>query len=273
MKLFKYVCPQRIDILENRMICFSTPQQLNDPFELNPHIEGVVTQETCNSSIKDEVAKLRGEYSRLPRNSRRKMTFDDFARQVSDFAHKELTSEVKLGMAKKAKVIIDKELVGKIGILSLTERPDNLLMWAHYADSHQGFVIEFDPESSFFNQRRSSFDEFGYLREVKYSEARPSLILEEVEDISPYLTKGNVWKSECEWRMMLPIHMRNKQLPCGHNLFSFPPLAIKRIILGCRTTDVTKKIVKEVIKNNPDFMHVKLMNASIDQEHFRVNID
>lgn len=273
MKLFKYVHPQRIDILENNMICFSTPHQLNDPFELNPHIKDVATQETYNSSIKENVAKLRGDYSKLSRNSRRTMTYDDFARQVSDLTHKGLTSEVKLGMATKAKEIIDKELTGKTGILSLTERPDNLLMWAHYADSHQGFIIEFDPESSFFNQRRSNVDEYGYLREVKYSETRPSLILEEIKDLSPYLTKGNVWKPECEWRMMLPICMRNKELSCGHNLFSFPALAIKSIIFGCRTTDITKNRVKEIIKNNPEFLHVKLMTASIDQEHYRINID
>lgn len=28
-----------------------------------------------------------------------------------------------------------------IGLLCLTEKPDNLLMWAHYADSHAGFVV------------------------------------------------------------------------------------------------------------------------------------
>ncbi|WP_202210867.1 DUF2971 domain-containing protein [Pseudomonas paraversuta] len=273
MKLFKYVPPQRTDILENNMICFSTPHQLNDPFELKPHIKDIASQETYNSAIKEEVEKLRGEYSKLPRNSRRQLTFEEFSRQVSNSTHKGLTSKIKLDMATKAQEIIDKELSGKIGILSLTERPDNLLMWAHYADSHQGFIIEFDSESSFFTQRRSDEDEFGYLRKVKYSEARPSLILEEIEDFSPYLTKGNVWESECEWRIMLPIYKRDKELPCGHNLFSFPALAIKSIIFGCRATDFTTNKVKEIIRKNPDLSHIKLMTTNIDQEHYRVCIN
>lgn len=272
MKLFKYVHSQRIDILESKMICFSTPHQLNDPFELKPHIKDIATQETYNSSIKEKVSRLRDEYSKLPRNSRRRMTFDEFSGQVSDFTHKGLTNEVKLGMATKAKEIIDKELSDKIGILSLTERPDNLLMWAHYADSHQGFIIEFDPESSFFSQKRSDVDEFGYLRKVEYSETRPSLILEEIKDFSPYLTKGNVWAPEYEWRIMLPIYMRNKELSSGHNLFSFPASAIKNIIFGCRATDITKNKIKEKIMKDPDFSHVKLMTANIDPEHYRVNI-
>lgn len=273
MKLFKYVHPLRIDILENKMICFSTPHQLNDPFELKPHIQDLVSQETYNSSIKEKTAKLRGEYLKLPRNSRRSITFDEFSRQVSDLTHKKLTSEAKLAMTIKAQEIIDKEISGKIGILSLTERPDNLLMWAHYADSHQGFIIEFDSESSFFTQRRSDVDEFGYLRKITYSETRPSLILEQVKDLSPYLTKSNVWASECEWRMMLPIHLSHKELPCGHNLFSFPTLAIKSIIFGCRSTEITKKNIIEIIRKNPDFSHVELMTARIDQEHYRIHIN
>jgi|SRR5580658_5344823 hypothetical protein len=41
------------------------------------------------------------------------------------------------------------------GVLCLSEAPANLLMWAHYADSHRGFVVEFDPASPFFCQRDS----------------------------------------------------------------------------------------------------------------------
>src|SRR3546814_19339094 len=43
------------------------------------------------------------------------------------------------------------QLNDKIGILCLTQAetliPANFLMWAHYAESHQGLVIEFKPRS------------------------------------------------------------------------------------------------------------------------------
>lgn len=272
MKLFKYVNSQRVDVLENKMICFSTPHQLNDPFELKPHIRDIATQETYNSSIKIKADKCREEYLKLPRNSRRQMTFDEFSAKVSSLTHKQLTADVKLHTAEKVQEIFDKELARNIGILSLTESPDNLLMWAHYADSHQGFVIEFDPQSSFFTQRRSDSDELGYLREVKYSDTRPSLILEAVEDFSPFLTKGDIWKSEREWRMMLPIDRCNKELSCGHHLFSFPATAIKSIIIGSRTNDLTKKKIKEVVSRDHDFSYIRLMTANIDSEHYRINI-
>ncbi|WP_444906683.1 DUF2971 domain-containing protein [Microbulbifer sp. SSSA008] len=40
-----------------------------------------------------------------------------------------------------------------IGVLCLTTKPDNLLMWSHYAQNHEGFVLELDITHPFFNQK------------------------------------------------------------------------------------------------------------------------
>ena len=34
----------------------------------------------------------------------------------------------------------------KLGILCLSEKRDDILMWSHYADGHTGFCLEFDKE-------------------------------------------------------------------------------------------------------------------------------
>ena len=36
-----------------------------------------------------------------------------------------------------------------MGVLCLTERPDNHMMWVNYARNHTGFVIGFDLASPF----------------------------------------------------------------------------------------------------------------------------
>ncbi|MCV2884796.1 DUF2971 domain-containing protein [Aestuariibacter sp. AA17] len=41
-----------------------------------------------------------------------------------------------------------------IGILSLSKTNENLLMWSHYAQNHQGFVIGFNEEHDFFFQKK-----------------------------------------------------------------------------------------------------------------------
>lgn len=42
------------------------------------------------------------------------------------------------------------------GILSLTRTPSNALMWAHYADKHQGMVIGIDVEAAGFTDEQSN---------------------------------------------------------------------------------------------------------------------
>ena len=41
-------------------------------------------------------------------------------------------------------------IIRKTRILSLTDNPTNILMWGHYAQSHSGFIIEFDKNHPFF---------------------------------------------------------------------------------------------------------------------------
>ena len=44
MNLFKYIRPERIDVVENLEIRFTQPDALNDPFELRPHFESIVAE-------------------------------------------------------------------------------------------------------------------------------------------------------------------------------------------------------------------------------------
>jgi len=40
-----------------------------------------------------------------------------------------------------------------VGILSLTEVPDEPLMWAHYAERHREMLIGFDEQHAFFQSQ------------------------------------------------------------------------------------------------------------------------
>jgi DUF2971 family protein len=48
------------------------------------------------------------------------------------------------------------ELEGECGFLSLSERRDDLLMWAHYAEMHRGVCLEFDASMLRFPKQRRS---------------------------------------------------------------------------------------------------------------------
>jgi hypothetical protein len=148
-------------------------------------------------------------------------------------------------------------------------------MWAHYADSHQGFVVEFDPGSPFYDQRLGPDDEFRHLRKVIYKDERPAVLLTELDDFSPFLTKGRDWSYEAEWRMMVPLSTASQIIgegPTAVHLFAFPRSMVRRVILGCRMTDSKKLEIREILRMTPEYEHVQCTDARIDERQYRVLI-
>src|SRR5689334_12905182 len=126
MIVYKYLPPSRTDVIEDNLIRFTQSASLNDPFETAPSIEGL---------------KLA------------------FRRHAIRMIENERFSPLEYGVARlKIEAQIDKHLthfhrrnsVSDYAILSLSKIRNNLLMWAHYCDSHRGFVLGFDSTHTFF---------------------------------------------------------------------------------------------------------------------------
>jgi DUF2971 family protein len=79
----------------------------------------------------------------------------------------------------------------EFGVLCLTERADNHLMWVNYAADHTGFVVGFDATSSFFTENER------VLGKVNY-QSRPNVF--SVADLQVCFEKSADWKYEKEWR-------------------------------------------------------------------------
>ena len=278
MPLFKYLHPDRIDVLLGRSICFSSPAVLNDPFELKPHLAALASPEHMESEIALRLPELvREEFEKLPLEVR-SLVSAEVLRELLIRQLPQMTRNIQ-GMAEmlapKLQDVMARKLEELIGILCLSESADNLLMWAHYADSHRGFVIEFDECSPFFDRRVGPDDELRYLRKVSYSAKRPSLTLAEVEDFSSFMTKGTDWQYEAEWRMMMPLDAASTIVKNGQHavhLYEFPADAITSVILGCRMGAQKKVEIKQVLANSPHFEHVRCVEAEIDNEHYRLRM-
>lgn len=44
MTLYKYVTAERIDVLQNGLIRFTQASALNDPWDMRPHVERLITE-------------------------------------------------------------------------------------------------------------------------------------------------------------------------------------------------------------------------------------
>lgn len=273
MRLFKYFHPDRTDVLKSASIRFSPPSALNDPFELKPHVSAIGPPEFYRSAFDEVVTE---SHEQLPAEARKNIPiclFHDLVgtrTSVGDLAQlfESFLPAVERGVFAAFE---------KLGILCLTESPDNLLMWAHYADAHRGFVVEFDPESPFFNKKKAPGDELRHLRKVSYSADRPSVVLTRLEDFSPYLTKGIDWEYEKEWRMIDVLSAAQKKQPIGHgtgiaHLFDYPRAAVLSVVFGCRMTEEKRTEIHRILDENSEFNHVKRMRAEIDPSQYRVRL-
>ena len=85
----------------------------------------------------------------------------------------------------------------------------NPLMWAHYADSHKGFCVEFDCSSE--TDKNLPLFPVVYSKDIVKMPWEYCLKPEGTKDpmfsarlIQAVLTKDDVWKYENEWRILLP---------------------------------------------------------------------
>lgn len=273
--LYKYVGPDRIDLLKNHCIRYSQPEVFNDPFEFKPFISKIASEETVQSQMQEELpAVLRQTYSELPAEIRASMTFEQFMlKSKKIMEHIPHVNGIFNTLTQIVRQQVSEQLANAIGILSLTETPDNLLMWAHYANSHEGFVIGFDNHHPYFDERRGPQDEFHYLRKVEYRKQRPNTPMIELTGTELFLVKSEQWSYENEWRILRPLQDANQVIEKALypiHLFAFPPEIIREIIIGCRMPEEIRSQIVQTVKWDEQYQDVEILQAKPDEQEFRL---
>jgi hypothetical protein len=281
MALFKYIRPERIDVIENLEIRFTQPDALNDPFELRPHFESLVAEADVLANLPQTPVDLRPmvvqAYSMLSEEQRAMLPLDAAMQAIGAFM---ATDDAREATAQGLQLFLQLMRDGvspireaiyqafndNVGILSLSEIPDHELMWSHYADTHRGLVLCFDERHSFFNRRRSENDEFYFVRKAHYSDG-PATSLAALDGDALLVTKGTKWAYEREWRMLVPLRDAKRSLKIGEDtihLFAFPPEALRGIILGAHATATLEASVRNLLNDRPVLRHIHLSRALLD---------
>jgi hypothetical protein len=164
MRLFKYVQPERIDILENQQIRFTPPEEFNDVLDTRPRVIPMTSLAVLKRKAKMEEAEvlkhLPLSFQKLPRKERRRIGRELFKGSIKDI------QKLAEPMAKKLQDDIYSGINKLFGILCLTANPDHKAMWQNFADGHKGFVIEFDTKKPRFASE--------HLHQVIYSSEPPT---------------------------------------------------------------------------------------------------
>lgn len=192
-------------MLCERKFYFSSPSQLNDPSD-------------CRNVVKDhsaeEIEQFLIEANRQFYGDTRG---DDYIKRgIKEFGITILLDEITTQFNK----IMDT----RYGVFSLAKRPDNMGLWAKYADDHKGYCLEF-----------SDLSDFSYVYEVIYSDKSPvGLSLENDPSQADFLfTKSREWSNEEEARIL--------SKPSGIQVL--PRESLRGIILGEHCDEISEKKV------------------------------
>ena len=256
MILYKYLTPERIDVLRNKCIRFTQPADFNDPFEFKPVISEIFTdaavgeyvEKNFDRIVEEELAK----YGALIPAFAKNLLPAFIATQKSNFPA--LFKSISPEMVSIIKPKIFELLNHHVGVLCLSEVRDSLLMWGHYTSNHHGFVIGFDSEHPFFNARRTERDEFGFFRKVKYTQHRPRVTLANSDSVTWFEQKSLEWSYEKEWRVLRVLNEASRVTASktfSICLFDFPAEAVREIIIGMRAGTMLQNEIHALLPNFP----------------------
>jgi Protein of unknown function (DUF2971) len=177
---------QRVERLLLNSEYFPPPREFNDPFDCCP-------ASSFKDSTRDELAV---HIDSLYRKHMPHLSTAERQHLVSSTC-KDLSHKSKHELDQISKLVMD-DAVNSAGVLSLSAKHHNILMWSHYADSHRGVCFRFKASST------TPF--FGQAQPVTYQSARPIFNpfdnnLDRQVDAA-LLTKAELWIYEEEWRIV-----------------------------------------------------------------------
>jgi hypothetical protein len=258
--LFKYMSADLAKIvLDKRTLRWSAPERFNDPFEFKSPFELGFEWEDLETPFFDEFSRV------VTQNPRPALA--DPAENIAVLGvmaaryvckgmiapavvakyrpgYPKMLESWKEG-AEKDRQAWD-EMKRRYRVLCFSAVPDNILMWSHYAQDHQGAVLGFQPKLELDTPLLAARSVF-YSREVpnggslaqfvKYVTGQwPEPSHEGAFDKATF-TKSLSWAYENEWRIL------DKEPAAGPTPYSdraFEPRELVTIYFGCRASDSSK---------------------------------
>ncbi len=256
--LYKYTSvAYALDVLRTEEVYFSHRQQLNDPFD-GRYMMDASTLEKRKEAIKEVIKEIEEhekkghDLSGMPSGIKLKEYHERFITDEK-FANEQ--------MQKNAKNMD----VFNIGVYCLAEQNDSIVMWAHYANNHQGCCLEFNfQEHSYRHEKeRKRCFPFSFINMVKYSDKYPVRVFGEgcayPEENSFYMCKSKDWQYEKEWRAIMhntrfkgvissksfdsEISDKSIKIMKGSGRYPLDTNLLQGIILGCKMKDDEKKSI------------------------------
>jgi len=251
ISLFKYVPPQRVDILTNERIAFSQPFRFNDPFDLHQSI-ALITRKTQLARVPITPADLASMgINAASRKQRRALT-----RKATKALWRLARGNEEFAASVQSAVVRESQ---RAGVLCLSSVKDNLLMWAHYAACNSGLVLEFRMDSDAFRQ-------LGKVYQIRYSKKRVVCDVERPNHEEMFCVKSVEWSYEQEYRILRETrHCVSKNVDGKQVYFCpLPKQAIRSVYIGANASSETRTDVVAALQRSG----IQVFNTKLSRTEF-----
>ena len=136
-----------------------------------------------------------------------------------------------------------------MSVVCFTSKPNDILMWAHYTDSHRGFCLGFSG-----NNDGSDLSDLGIYKvnyQYDYAEKDFTKVWHKDGLASIIWTKFKTWEYEAEFRQ---VTVQAEQL------VDYPGV-LNKIIFGLRTSSEDIQLVQTILKKNPHIEYCRIVQA------------
>jgi hypothetical protein len=221
------------DIFKNKQMFFSSPKIFNDPFDCQ--------LDTNPSSSRDDIVSFLKRA--LPSATQDEIQFylDTATNNPNKFRE----------------ILVDAVKFDKRGILCLSQSPDNIVLWSHYANYHEGVCLKFD-----MSKNPDFFLTPLYVEYTKDYPAYNHLTSTDNQILKMITTKYIDWSYEKELR----IYKRE------FGPVDFKKEALVEIIFGLKTPVDEIDRIKEMM-NKYGFTHLKYSKADRIHGEFKLAIN
>lgn len=229
--LYKYLRPERLDVLTDCHIRFSQRTAFDDDHELQPQFAAYGTE--------DEILRFMVSQGWPPRCAR---WFAPLFVKIPG------AQELATRTAQKSM-----RSPNEFGVLCLTEVADSEQMWKEYADDERGFVLAFDTTHAGFERLRTP----GRIGKVSYSDepCGTFLGLIDSEGAGIFFRKRLKYSFEREWRSVRALQRLERR---AGNIFlsSFDPESVRQIIISPNCALETE--LRRVAAADARYQHVQI---------------
>lgn len=216
-----------LDELENYYIYFPSSNELNDPFD-SSHMMLSLTKDDL------EMEKFYGQILEMSPNE----LTTNYIKKKYENKPDTLRELVVKGTA---------DFISTYGIACFTVTPIHIVLWAIYANNHEGICIQYDTvrDKSFFEGSRR----VEYVEELKIIDYEPFTNPQASNDI--FYKKLNLWEKEFEVRLVKSKIGKHK----------INPECVRSIVLGLRAKDDYIEKVIDIVRRK--YKHATLYQTEI----------